>query len=154
MGQCDGSISFDSAGNFYFAVNGPGHGVARIPFPLQHDANGYVISDGQMLQAGFNQISGRTMQDHYGMTYADGQLYGASNSRLLVWTNAAQAGTFQAADFVIGQSTPDAITSGGTFNGVVGQSDACREQLAVRDLRLQHLCLSNPLHPWRAELRA
>jgi sugar lactone lactonase YvrE len=118
MGQCDGSISFDSAGSFYFAVNGPGHGVARIPFPLQHDANGYVISDGQMLQAGFNQISGRTMQDHYGMTYADGQLYGASNSRILVWTNAAKAGTFQAADYVIGQSTPDAITSGGTFNGI------------------------------------
>lgn len=118
MGQCDGSISFDSAGNFYFAVNGPGHGVTRIPFPLQRDASGYVISDGQMLQAGFNQISGRTMQDHYGMTYADGQLYGASNSRLLVWTNAAKAGTFQAADYVIGQSTPDSIVSGGTFNGV------------------------------------
>jgi sugar lactone lactonase YvrE len=117
MGQCDGSISFDSDGNFYFAVNGPGHGVARIPFPLQHDASGYVISDGQMLQSGFNQISGRTMQDHYGMTYADGQLYGASNSRILVWTNAAKAGTFQAADYVIGQSTPDAITSGGTFHG-------------------------------------
>jgi hypothetical protein len=60
MGQCDGSISFDSAGYFYFAVNGPGHGVARIPLPIQHDASGYVISDGQMLQAGFNQISGRT----------------------------------------------------------------------------------------------
>ena len=130
MGQCDGSISFDSSGNFYFAVNGPGHGVARIPFPLRRDANGYVISDGQMLQAGFNQISARTMQDHYGMTYADGQLYGASNARLLVWTNAAQAGTFQAADFVIGQSTPDAITSGGTFHGEsVNQMSAGRNWL-------------------------
>ena len=115
--QPDGSISFDSAGNLYFCMVGDGNGVARIPFPIRRDGNGYVISDGQMMQAGMNQISGRTMQDHYGMSYANGQYYGASGPRLLVWTNVAKAPTFQAADFVIGQSSPDAISSGGTFNG-------------------------------------
>jgi Chitobiase/beta-hexosaminidase C-terminal domain/NHL repeat len=116
--QPDGDLGFDSAGNMYFTMVGYGNGIVRVPFPMQRDANGYVISDGQMLQAGFNQISGRTMQDHYGMAYAAGQLYGASGARLLIWTNVAAAGTFQAADIVVGQSSPDEMSSSGTFNGV------------------------------------
>jgi sugar lactone lactonase YvrE len=116
--QPDGDLGFDSAGNLYCCTVGDGHGVLRFPFPLRRDASGYVIADGQMLQAGYNQLSGRTMQDHHGMTYADGRLYGASGPRLLVWTNVPSASTFQAADFVVGQSSPDTMSSSGTFNGV------------------------------------
>ena len=118
MHQPDGDIGFDGAGNFYFTMVGAGHGVARIPFPLERNAQGLAISDGQMLQAGMNQYSGRTMQDHYGMAYAGGQLYGADGPRLLVWNNSARAGNFQAADYVVGQSSLDAKDTGGTFSGV------------------------------------
>jgi sugar lactone lactonase YvrE len=132
MGQVDGDLGFDGEGHFYFTMTGEGQGLIRVPMPLQRNSQGFVKSDGQMLKPGWNQISGRTMQDHYGMAYAAGQLYGSDGRRLLVWTNVHNAPTFASADLVIGQVSLDAVESGGTFGGeVVGQMNAAGSWLFV-----------------------
>jgi sugar lactone lactonase YvrE len=130
--QPDGDIGFDSEGNFYFTTPYEGSGVVRVPMPLQRNAQGHVKSNGQMLKAGWNQISGRTMQDHYGMALAGDQLYGSDRARLLVWTNVSRAANFAAADFVIGQSTLDVMENDGTFGGEsLGQMSAAGNWLFV-----------------------
>jgi chitobiase/beta-hexosaminidase-like protein/NHL repeat-containing protein len=131
--QPDGDIGFDSEGNFFFTMTGVVGCVVRVPMPLQRNTQGQVKSSGQMLKAGLNQISGRTMQDHHGMALSGDQLYGSDRARLLVWTNAGRAATFASADLVIGQSSLDAMDTDGTFGGVsLGQMSAGGDWLFVK----------------------
>jgi hypothetical protein len=106
--QADGGPSFDQDGNLYFTTLLDHSVITRVPTPLTRNPQGLVMASGQLLQTGLNQKDGRTVQDQNGMALANGQLFlSDSPYRLLVWTNAAAARTYQSADFIIGQSSFD-----------------------------------------------
>jgi sugar lactone lactonase YvrE len=113
--QVDGGIAFDAEGNLHFCCPYGVTGVIRLPMPLQRDASGRVISDSQMLSSGWNDYSGRTVQDHYGMALEGNQLFLRDNSRVLVWNSLFSTPSFAEADLVIGQDSLDKNELGGTF---------------------------------------
>jgi sugar lactone lactonase YvrE len=115
--QADGEIAFDHEGNLHFSCHYGTTGIVRVPIPLQRDSVGRVISDSQTLASGWNSLSGRTVQDHYGMAFAGSQLFVRDNNRVLVWNNVASAPTFAEADLVIGQDSISKNDPGGTFLG-------------------------------------
>ena len=117
FGQADGSISFDSAGALHFTNSAGVSGIVRIPFPLQRDGEGRVISDSEMLARGWNTYSGRTVQDQYGMARAGNQLFARDNNRILVWNDIHTAGTYAPADLILNQDSPDTNDPGGAFLG-------------------------------------
>lgn len=110
--QPDGDLGFDSDGNMYFASHYGVSPVVRIPFPLQRNTQGRVISDGEMLMRGMNHISGRTFNDFYGMSVWEDQVIVSDRNRLLVWTNSVAKPMFAHADFVIGQNSFSGNDSG------------------------------------------
>ncbi len=115
--QPDGSISIDTQTNLYFSSFYGLNKIMRIPLPITRNPQGHVWSNGEMMKEGMNENSGRTMQDHYGMTRWGTQLYVRDRQRVLVWTNFQSAVTFQSADYVIGQTGLDKNEPGGTFEG-------------------------------------
>jgi DNA-binding beta-propeller fold protein YncE len=137
LGQPNGEISFDSDGRLFFTLS-YFDSVLRMPMPFQRNSQGRAKADGRLLQVYWNQLSGRTMQDHYGMTLADGQLFVSNGQRLLVWKDAFAVSTFQSADFAVGQDSLDAVQPGGTFGGAgLGQLCAAGGWLfVVADARI------------------
>ena len=116
--QPDGVLGLDALGNLFFTTTYMDNHVRRVPVPLQRDGQGRVKLDGELLQTGWNQMDGRTVQDHYGMAYASGQLYTLDGPfRMLAWTNFQRTATFQSADFVVGQGSFAENDYGGTFSG-------------------------------------
>lgn len=123
--QADGGIGVDSQGNIYISTISTvdSRGVARFATPLQKNASGRVISNGWLLHGGWNQFSGRTWQDAYGMSRSYGanpQLFLSDGQRMLVWNNPDTQATFSPADYVVGQDTFDQNKNynGGTFHAV------------------------------------
>ncbi len=113
--QPDGSISIDAQTNLYCTSFGGFNKVIRFPLPITRNAQGHVWSNGEMMKEGFNQISGRTSWDNYGMARWNNQLFVHDRYRVLVWTNYPAAVNFQSADVIIGQSAMDQSEPGGTF---------------------------------------
>lgn len=119
--QPDGDCGFDSDGNFYFTSQYGESPIIRIPMPLQRNAQDYVVSDGEMMKKGMNQITGRTFNDFYGMSTWNDELHVCDRNRVLVWTNMSARSTFARADHVIGQ---DSFT-GSEYGSIDHPSSQC-----------------------------
>ncbi len=121
-----GGIGVDSTGNMYFALNGNAdpRSIVRFKMPIQRGTNNLAVANGRLLHEGWNQFSGRTFYDAYGMTLASQsgvtQLMVSDRQRLLVWNNPESVPTFANADYIVGQDVPDQNTNnnGGIFNGI------------------------------------
>ncbi len=121
-----GGIGVDANGNMYFALNGNAdpRSIVRFKMPVQRGTNNLAVANGRLLHEGWNQFSGRTFYDAYGMTLTNQsgaeQLIVSDRQRLLVWNNPLNVSTFANADYVVGQDAPDQNTNnnGGIFSGI------------------------------------
>jgi len=123
--QSDGEIGVDSSGNIYLSTmgNADEKDIVRFSTPLTKNPSGLVISNGSLLHKGWNQYSGKTFMNGYGMSKSYGtssQLYVSDRQRLLVWNNPSSLSTFAQADHVVGQDNFESNlnNNGGIFNAI------------------------------------
>jgi len=124
--QPDGEIGFYNDGSNDYLLFGcatnrsfDAYGVSRIQLPIQRQGippNDFVICDSTMCSPFWNDYSGRTMQNTYGMSCSGSQVYVSDGERILVWEDIHSAGTFAHADYVIGK---DDFETNYEFSGII-----------------------------------
>ncbi len=122
-----GEIGYGPDGALYFATDGSAdsNDIIRFPFPIERNDQGLAISDGTLLHSGWNQYSGQTFFDGYGMSFyqpnvGSAQLFVSDRQRLMAWNDPEDIVGYSPADYIVGQDNPNEnITNNhGIFSGI------------------------------------
>ena len=123
-----GEIGLAKDNSIYVAVDGNADlkSIVKFKLPITRGANNLAISNGRLLNHGWNNYSGRTFFNASGMAVSKdssnqiNQLFVSDRQRILVWDKPTSKGTFANATYVIGQDnfTSNQNNNGGIFNGV------------------------------------
>jgi sugar lactone lactonase YvrE len=123
-----GEIGLSKNNDMYIATNDnvDPQSIIKFSLPITRGNNNLAVSNGRLLNYGWNFYSGRTFFNPYGMAVSKtnnnqiDQLFVSDRQRLLVWDKPTSKGNFANANYVVGQDNfnSNLNNNGGIFNGI------------------------------------